>query len=115
MPGNTDNLRKAAAARTAEAAARAENALVAMIKKDSHGPLRGSTVADGNWVPSRRWHAAVRRRPGFCLCSGGGGRAGRCTVVLACRPSSPIAFGPFVAVRKFGAGAPCRVTPAASA
>ena len=34
-------------------------------KKDSHGPLRGSTVADGNGVPSRRRHAAVRRRPGF--------------------------------------------------
>jgi hypothetical protein len=32
MPGNTANLRKAAAARTAAAAARAENALVAMIK-----------------------------------------------------------------------------------
>ena len=35
------------------------------FKKDSHGPLRGSTVADGNGVPSRRRHAAVRRRPGF--------------------------------------------------
>jgi len=32
MPGNTANLRKAAAARTAAATARAENALVAMIK-----------------------------------------------------------------------------------
>ena len=37
----------------------------AKAKKDSHGPLRGSTVADGNGVPSRRRHAAVRRRPGF--------------------------------------------------
>ncbi|MGH3120853.1 MAG: DUF6262 family protein [Streptosporangiaceae bacterium] len=32
MPGNTANLRKAAAARTAAATARAENALIAMIR-----------------------------------------------------------------------------------
>jgi len=33
VPGNTANLRKATAARTAAATARAENALVAMIRE----------------------------------------------------------------------------------
>ena len=41
MPGNTANLRKAAAARTAAATARAENALVAMIKAGEPVTFRG--------------------------------------------------------------------------
>lgn len=41
MPGNTSNLQKATAARTAAAAGRAENALVAMIKEGEPVTLRG--------------------------------------------------------------------------
>lgn len=41
MPGNTENLRKATAARTAAAAARAENTLVAMIKEGEQVTFRG--------------------------------------------------------------------------
>lgn len=41
MPGNTANLQKATAARTAAAAARAENALVAMIKEGEPVTFRG--------------------------------------------------------------------------
>ncbi len=41
MPGNTENLRKATEARTAAAAARAENALVAMIKEGEQVTFRG--------------------------------------------------------------------------
>ena len=33
---------------------------------------------------------------------------------LACRPSSPVRFGPFEAAEKFGAGVPVRVMPAAA-
>ena len=47
MPGNTDNLRKAAAARTAAAAARAENALVAMIKAGEPVTFRGLAAKSG--------------------------------------------------------------------
>jgi Family of unknown function (DUF6262) len=41
MPGNTANLRKATAARTAAATARAENALIAMIKTGEPVTFRG--------------------------------------------------------------------------
>lgn len=41
MPGNTENLRKATEARTAAAAARAENALVAMINEGEQVTFRG--------------------------------------------------------------------------
>jgi hypothetical protein len=47
MPGNTANLRKAAAARTAAAAARAENALVAMIKAGEPVTFRGLAAKSG--------------------------------------------------------------------
>jgi hypothetical protein len=47
MPGNTANLRKAAAARTAAAAARAENALVAMIKEGEPVTFRGLAAKSG--------------------------------------------------------------------
>ena len=38
--------------------------------------------------------------------SAGRGRGGRCMLGLACRPSSPVYFGPFEAVVKCGAGIP---------
>jgi hypothetical protein len=47
-------------------------------------------------VPSRRRPGADRRRRGFPR-FGGAGRGGRCTVVLACRRSSPFDLGPFEA------------------
>jgi len=47
MPGNADNLRKAAAARTAAAAARAENALAAMIKAGEPVTFRGLAAKSG--------------------------------------------------------------------
>jgi len=42
------------------------------------------------------------------VCGGfaGWGWGGRCMLGLACRPSSPVHFGPFEAVTKFGAGIP---------
>ena len=53
MLGNTANLRKAAAARTAEAAARAENALVAMIKEGEPVTFRGLAAKSGSpWTSS---------------------------------------------------------------
>lgn len=47
MPGNTANLRKATAARTAAATARAENALVAMIKAGEPVTFRGLAARAG--------------------------------------------------------------------
>jgi hypothetical protein len=47
MPGNTANLRKAATTRTAAAAARAENALVAMIKEGEPVTFRGLAAKSG--------------------------------------------------------------------
>lgn len=47
MPGNTANLRKATAARTAAATARAENALVAMIKEGEPVTFRGLAARAG--------------------------------------------------------------------
>ena len=47
MPGNTANLRKSAAARTAAAAARAESALVAMIKTGEPVTFRGLAAKSG--------------------------------------------------------------------
>ncbi len=47
MPGNTGNLRKATAARTAAATARAENALVAMIKAGEPVTFRGLAARAG--------------------------------------------------------------------
>jgi hypothetical protein len=47
MPGNTENLRKATATRTAAAAARAENALVAMIADGEQVTFRGLAVRVG--------------------------------------------------------------------
>ncbi len=47
MPGNTANLRKAAAARTAAVAARAESALVAMIKAGEPVTFRSLAAKSG--------------------------------------------------------------------
>lgn len=47
MPGNTANLRKATAARTAAATARAENALAAMIKEGEPVTFRGLAARAG--------------------------------------------------------------------
>ena len=47
MPGNIANLRKASAARTAAATARAENALVAMIKAGEPVTFRGLAARAG--------------------------------------------------------------------
>ncbi len=58
---------------------------------------RGAAVGPENWVP-RRWCARIVAGPGLPGVSAGGGLGGRCTVVLACRPSSATAYGPFEAV-----------------
>ena len=47
MPGNTANLRKATAARTAAATARAENALTAMIREGEPVTFRGLAARAG--------------------------------------------------------------------
>jgi hypothetical protein len=47
MPGNTENLRKATAARTAAAAARAENALLAMINEGEQVTFRSLAARAG--------------------------------------------------------------------
>jgi hypothetical protein len=47
MPGNTANLRKAAAARTAAATARAENALISMIRAGEPVTFRGLAAKAG--------------------------------------------------------------------
>jgi hypothetical protein len=84
-------------------------------KKEFHGPLGGPAVADENWVPSRRRRAAGWARARGPRALPWRRRAGRCIVGLACRPSCPYAFGPFVAVRKSGTGDPSwRVTTVAS-
>jgi hypothetical protein len=65
--------------------------------------------------PLCRWPVGVVGGWGLCRGRAMAGRSGRCIVVLACRSSSPVWLGPFEAVSKFGAGAPCRVTPVAAA
>jgi len=54
----------------------------------NHAPLRGAAVGTktGSLPPLA---GCGRRRLRSLPCSGGGGRGGRCTVVLARRPSSP--------------------------
>jgi Family of unknown function (DUF6262) len=47
MPGNTENLRKATAARTAAAAARAENALLAMLNEGEQVTFRSLAARAG--------------------------------------------------------------------
>ena len=62
MPGNADNLRKAAAARTAEAAARAENALAAMIKAGEPVTFRGLAAKSGVSLDFLYRNDGIRRR-----------------------------------------------------
>jgi len=69
-----------------------------MVGKKGNGPLRGA-------MPGMKLGAGWGLR---MVCGSGGGWlwGGRCMLGLACRPSSPAHFGPFVAVTKFGAGIP---------
>jgi len=62
MPGNPGNLRKAAAARTAEAAARAENALAAMIKAGEPVTFRGLAAKSGVSLDFLYRNDGIRRR-----------------------------------------------------
>jgi hypothetical protein len=62
MPGNAGNLRKAAAARTAEAAARAENALAAMIKAGEPVTFRGLAAKSGVSLDFLYRNDGIRRR-----------------------------------------------------
>jgi hypothetical protein len=75
---------------------------------------RGAAEESENRVP-RRWRVRIVAGRGLRWWTGGGGLGGRCTVVLARRPPSPTAYGPFEAVNQIVAGAPCRVTPVAAA
>ena len=67
----------------------------------NHAPLagdrRGAAVESENQVP-RRWRVRIVAGRGLRWWRGGGGLGGRCTVVLARRPRSPTAYGPFEAV-----------------
>ncbi len=62
MPGNTGNLRKATAARTAAAAARAENALVAMIREGEQVTFRGLAARAGVSLDFLYRNAGIRSR-----------------------------------------------------
>ena len=46
----------------------------------------------------RRWRVRIVAGRGLRWWTGGGGLGGRCRVVLARRPPSPTAYGPFEAV-----------------
>jgi hypothetical protein len=62
MPGNTENLRKATAARTATATARAENTLVAMIKEGEQVTFRGLAARAGVSLDFLYRNAGIRSR-----------------------------------------------------
>lgn len=62
MPGNTENLRKATGARTAAAAARAENALVAMLKDGEQVTFRGLAARAGVSLDFLYRNAGIRAR-----------------------------------------------------
>jgi hypothetical protein len=62
MPGNTANLRKAAAARTAAATVRAENTLVAMIKAGEPVTFRGLAARAGVSLDFLYRNAGIRAR-----------------------------------------------------
>lgn len=62
MPGNAENLRKATEARTAAAAARAENALVAMIKEGEQVTFRGLAARAGVSLDFLYRNAGIRSR-----------------------------------------------------
>jgi hypothetical protein len=58
---------------------------------------RGAAVESENRF-SRRWRVRIIAGRGLRWWTGGDGLGGRCTVVLARRPPSPTAYGPFEAV-----------------
>ena len=62
MPGNTANLQKATAARTAAASARAENALVAMIREGEQVTFRGLASRAGVSLDFLYRNAGIRSR-----------------------------------------------------
>ena len=62
MPGNTANLQKATAARTAAAAARAENALAAMIREGEQVTFRGLAARAGVSLDFLYRNAGIRAR-----------------------------------------------------
>jgi hypothetical protein len=62
MPGNTANLQKATAARTAAATSRAENALVAMIKEGEPVTFRGLASRAGVSLDFLYRHPGIRAR-----------------------------------------------------
>ena len=62
MPGNTENLRKATAARTAAAAARAGNTLVAMITDGEPVTFRGLAARAGVSLDFLYRNAGIRSR-----------------------------------------------------
>jgi hypothetical protein len=62
VPGNSANLRKATAARTAAAAARAENALVAMIKEGEPVTFRSLAARAGVSLDFLYRHVGIRAR-----------------------------------------------------
>ncbi|MGH3275106.1 MAG: DUF6262 family protein [Streptosporangiaceae bacterium] len=62
MPGNTENLRKATAARTAAATARAENTLVAMIREGEQVTFRGLAGRAGVSLDFLYRNAGIRSR-----------------------------------------------------
>lgn len=62
MPGNTANLEKATAARTAAAAARAENALTAMIREEEAVTFRGLAARAGVSLDFLYRNAGIRQR-----------------------------------------------------
>jgi len=62
MPGNTANLQKATAARTAAATVRAENALVAMIKAGEPVTFRGLAARAGVSLDFLYRDAGIRSR-----------------------------------------------------
>jgi len=62
MPGNTENLRKATEARTAAAAARTENTLVAMIREGEQVTFRGLAARAGVSLDFLYRNAGIRSR-----------------------------------------------------
>lgn len=62
MPGNTENLRKATEARTAAAAARAENALLTMINEGEQVTFRSLAARAGVSLDFLYRNAGIRSR-----------------------------------------------------
>ena len=80
--------------------------------QEIHAPLRGAPVGT-KLGPELGWSAGAVA-VGLAWRIADTGRAAA-RLGLACRLPSPIRLGPFEAVYKSGAGAPCRVPPVAAA